>query len=412
MAHLASLTVYARWEVEDLSGLQCLTALTSLSVTRNSVSDVSPLSELTGLTELDLGWNQISVLGPLSGLNALTSLLLPEERPAEGERWSLLIVLHSAGGSGSTMVDRFQAWGHDGYVVCAPKAKDLTWEPNDLERTLAIAKHLIEVLPIDARKVHVAGYENGGDEMSPLVFDDDLKPCSVAWLTSGYRGTQVPKWAKTALGAIALAGTEDGNHGAAKATVPMLRDKVRNVEFHEQPGLGHAFPRELMPYLKWWMGVQEGRLELGDDRYFDWKGDLAAAVASQEGYKKGGVLLWLYAADDAEKEATRTVQHEIFFDTEVRFLARQIPCVKIDVLVRDHPSPLFLRNTTRRRGLSSLEMSTSRGTFSTTFQGRTSLPLAPHFRRDPRWILLCGRTRSSRMLRTSSDASTACRSRR
>lgn len=266
----------------------------------------------------------------LEGLK--TTLVLPPGRPAEGARWSLVIALHGAGGAGSTMADRLETWATGGYVLCAPKAKDLTWEPNDLESTLAIAKHLMEVLPIDPKKVHVVGYENGGDEMSPLVFDDDLKPRSAAWLTSGYRGTQVPRWAKATMAVIAVAGTRDPSLKAARRTVPALRKKVRHVELRVVQDLGHRFPISELNYLRWWVGAQEGRLVPGEDLSFLWEENVEAAVASQATVKKGGVLVWFFTREDAASDVARTIQHRVFFSAEVRFLAGQIPTVRLDAV--------------------------------------------------------------------------------
>lgn len=259
-----------------------------------------------------------------------TVLVLPNEITAE-EPASLLVILHGAGGTATGMAGSFSTWAKEGYVVCAPKSTTSTWEPSDLKCVFRIAAHMKEVLPIDPRKVHVVGYSNGGWNLHPLAFDDDLHPCSATWIAAGFRGGHVPKWAKKELGAIALAGGEDPNLSAARATVPALRDKVRNVEVQVEPGLGHEFPRTLMPYLKWWMGVQEGRLTPGDDLGFDWTEDLDAALASQEGVKKGGVLVWAFAAEDVENPLAKDLQHVVFFDPEIRFLGRQIPCVKLDL---------------------------------------------------------------------------------
>ncbi len=259
-------------------------------------------------------------------------LVLPDALSAESPA-SLLIILHGAGGTATGMAGSFTPWAKDGYVVCAVKARDATWEVDDLKRVRTIAAHLKEVLPIDAEKAHVVGYSNGGWNLHPLAFDDDLKPCSATWIAAGFSGGQIPKWAKNHLGAIALAGSEDGNNRSARQTVPALEDKVRSVEFREEPGLGHAFPRTLMPYLQWWMGVQEGRLTPGVDLSFEWGADLPAAIASQAGGKKGGVLLWLYTPTDLRQapEQTKLLQNEVFFDPEVRFLGNQLACVKLDV---------------------------------------------------------------------------------
>ena len=201
----------------------------------------------------------------------------------------------------------------------------------------SVRAHLKEALPIDPKRVHVVGFSNGGWELHPLAFDEELRPCSATWVAAGFRGGQVPKWARTDLGALAMAGSEDPNCDAAKKTVRALRGKVRNVEVRIQQGLGHRYPRELVSYHQWWMGVQDGRVYPGDDRSLEWVDDLDAAIESQEGAKRGGVLVWLYTEDDDEKPAAKNIQHAAFFDPEVRFLARQIPCVRIDVSEEAEP---------------------------------------------------------------------------
>ncbi|OUD12421.1 leucine-rich repeat domain-containing protein [Thioflexithrix psekupsensis] len=64
----------SKCEIEDLSPLQGLTALTGLSLENNQINDLSPLQGLTALTWLGLYENQISDLSPLQGLTALTGL--------------------------------------------------------------------------------------------------------------------------------------------------------------------------------------------------------------------------------------------------------------------------------------------------------------------------------------------------
>ena len=265
----------------------------------------------------------------LEGLK--TVLVLPDaldpERPA-----SFVVILHGSGGTATGMAGSFAGWAKDNYVVCAPKAQDMTWEPDDLKRVLRICAHLKASLPIDAKKVHVVGFSNGGWNLHPLAFDEDLRPCSATWVAAGFRGGQVPKWAKTELGALAMAGSEDANCRSARDTVTVLRNKVRNVEVQVQQGLDHKYPRELVGYHKWWMDVQDGRLMPGDDRAYPWSEDLDAGIATQaQVKKKGGVLVWLYTQKDAESEVARHIQRTALFDAEVRFLGKQLACVKLDV---------------------------------------------------------------------------------
>ncbi|MFV1959246.1 MAG: hypothetical protein ACC662_07515, partial [Planctomycetota bacterium] len=166
--------------------------------------------------------------------------------------------------------------------------------------------------------------------LPPLAFDDDLHPCSATWMAAGCQGGNIPKWAKTGLGAIALAGTEDPNARAAGETVRILRNKVRSVEVRYQEGIGHELPTKLLPYLQWWMGVQEERFTPGDDLSFEWTEDLPAAIRSLEGAKKGGVMVYVFSAEDQGKPEARVLQQEVFFDPEVRFLGQQLRCVRLD----------------------------------------------------------------------------------
>ena len=93
-----------------------------------------------------------------------------------------------------------------------------------------------------------------------------------------------------------------------------------------------------MPYLQWWMGVQEGRFVPGVDHHFAWTADLDAAIASQAGQKKGGVLLYVFSPDDAEDPDAKTLQNETLFDRDVRFLGEQIACVRWSLA--EHPERL------------------------------------------------------------------------
>lgn len=269
---------------------------------------------------------------------------------------SLVIVLHGAGGTADGMAGTFAAWEDGNYVVCAPKSTGQTWTPADLQAVLRIGARLKAALPIDPKRVHVVGFSNGGWNLSPLAFDDALRPLTATWVAAGYNGGSVPKWAKTGLSVLALAGSADGNADAARKTVPALREKVRRAEVRLQPGLGHSWPDQHNEYLRWWMGAAEGRFVPGEDRNFEWGEDLAAALGTLKGKKAGGVLVYLH--DDSE--ISRAIQNDIFQDPLVRHYGSRLACVKLPraggpfdaavaVLKRDgKPHTLFTDKVTAR----------------------------------------------------------------
>jgi hypothetical protein len=67
-------------KIHDVTGLQCLHALTKLDLKSNQLVDVSPLGSLAQITSLELDDNQIRNVAPLSGLHALQTLSLPANR--------------------------------------------------------------------------------------------------------------------------------------------------------------------------------------------------------------------------------------------------------------------------------------------------------------------------------------------
>jgi len=262
----------------------------------------------------------------LEGLQ--TTLLIPNDLSARKPA-SLILLLHGSGDSGGNLAPALRAWVEKNHVVCAPTATDpRAWSPADVQAVSRIGQHLLKVLPLDPRHVHAIGFSNGGWNLAPLAFDDTLRPCSATWVAAGYRGGKIGKWAKKGMGVLALAGEQDGNAASARATVPALQGKVRSVEARFQLGLGHKWPRELMPYLQWWMGVQEGRFTPGDDRNFPWTDDIEAAVATQKDKKRGGVLLYVFDPKDADKPDAKRLQNEVFMDPLVRNYGAQLATVK------------------------------------------------------------------------------------
>jgi predicted esterase len=258
-----------------------------------------------------------------------TELNLPDGLSKE-KPGSLIIILHGAGGTATGMAGSMRDWVPEHYVVCAPKSTAATWSTPDVQAVLRIGAHLKKVLPIDPKKVHVLGFSNGGWNLSPLAFDDDLRPCTATWIAAGCTGGRVGKWAAKELGVLALAGEQDGNAGAARGTVKVLKGKVKHVEVRFQPNLGHKWPNELMPYLKWWMGAMEGRFVPGEDRNFEWWRSIEKPLKHLEGEKKGGLFVYAFHADDADDPVAKKLQNETLMDSLVRHYGNQLEPVKLD----------------------------------------------------------------------------------
>ena len=250
---------------------------------------------------------------------------LTKEAPA-----SLVVILHGAGGTATGMAAALREWIPLGYVICAPKSKGQVWSDSDVDAVKRIIAHVRKVLPIDAKKTHVIGFSNGGWNLPALAFDDTVKPCSATWVASGCRVAATPKWAVEGLGVLALAGTEDANAASARETVKLLRGKVRTVEARFQPKLGHEWPAELAPYLRWWMGAMEGRFEPGVDLNLAWGTSIERATAALAGDKKGGIVVLAYHADDKDKPLAKELTNEILMDSLVRHYGQQLEAVKLD----------------------------------------------------------------------------------
>ena len=264
-------------------------------------------------------------------------LVVPDDYDPAKE-WSMIVILHGNGGSHVNMSLSVGPLGKEGFIICAPKSRAAGWDGRDVADVRKIVVHLKETLSIGKNRLHGLGFSNGGWNLASLVFDEDLHFISGCWMAAGYDGGKVPKWARRDFGAMALAGAQDGNASFAEATVDKLYDKVRNVEHHIQPNLGHAWTRELEPYMWWWFKVMDGRFTPGDDMSFKWGSDVEAAKAKMETEKLGG-FVWFYSEqDDAESEEAQRVQHEVFFDPLVRKYGNQLVPLR---LKREEHQELF-----------------------------------------------------------------------
>ncbi len=70
-------------QISNITGLDCLTALTTLNLSGNRIRDIEALASLTELTQLNLTGNLIDDISPAAGLTKLDTLLLGKNQIAD-----------------------------------------------------------------------------------------------------------------------------------------------------------------------------------------------------------------------------------------------------------------------------------------------------------------------------------------
>ena len=260
----------------------------------------------------------------LEGLKC--SVVMPTAAEAAKER-SLLVILHGAGGTETGMAGSLAHLAADGFVILAPKSAGETWAKADLDAVRKIVADLKKRLRVGEGRLHAAGFSNGGWNLDPVAFDEELKFSSACWIAAGFKGGKPPAHAKKGMGALALAGSEDGNRDAAEQTPKLLDGKMRSAECRIQPGLGHAWPEKLMPYYRWWLLVQEGRFVPGECAAFEWAGTPAEAIAAAK-TRKTGAFVYLYGPDQEADPAAKAFQNDVFRDPLVQRYGSQLVAAK------------------------------------------------------------------------------------
>lgn len=252
------------------------------------------------------------------------TLEMPKAFDASAEH-SLVVVLHGLGGTADGMGRALQFLNEKDYVIAAPKSVGQGWEKSDLDAVKEIVKELKAKVKVGAGRLHGVGFSNGGWNLHTMVFDPDLGFATGAWVAAGCREGSPEKSARKTFGAIAFAGSEDPNRSAAQATVGYLEDKVKSVEFHEQAGIGHEWPRELMPYFGWWLDVQEGRFTPGACRAFEWDDPVRLTQVVEGGTGvKAGAFAYVYDAAAVDDAAAKELENDLFRDPSVQFFGRQL----------------------------------------------------------------------------------------
>ena len=249
-------------------------------------------------------------------------------------RPGMIVVLHGAGGTATGMAGALAFMAPKGYVVVAPKSTGQVWTPGDVEKVRELVRDLERDLRVDHERLHAVGFSNGGWNLPLLAFDEKMHFLSATFVASGWQGRRPPKKARKRMGILALVGSEDGNRPHALQIPKLLGKSVRRAEVRVQPGLGHAWPRKLMPFFAWWIEALEGRCQPGVDMNFEWITDLDAARATMVQEKRKG-MIYFYSREEEDGDLTRKLQCETFFDPRVRFYGAQLVPILLDIA--EHP---------------------------------------------------------------------------
>ena len=255
-------------------------------------------------------------------------LVMPRDYDPAKE-YALLIGLHGMGGDARSVAGGFADLAREGFVVCAPKSTQGGWDQPNVKKSKEILSLLMGKLSIGEKRLHGVAFSQGAGFLSSLVFDPKFNFVSASWSMGGCSGGKVPPRARKEMGAITLVGGQDWARGAAEGTVKMLAKKVRSVECHVQPGIGHEYPSALVAFHRKWLLVMDGRFTPGECATIEFGGGLESAKEEMAAEKKGA-LVYVYSAEESEEAETRRVQNEIFFDPMLRHYAGQVARVKAD----------------------------------------------------------------------------------
>jgi hypothetical protein len=267
-------------------------------------------------------------------------ILSPPEK-YEGTR-SIVLVLHDHIGNGKDTVNRLAALAERGFIVVGPSSKSGGWTTPELETVKGIARDLFDRYGIPKERRHVAGHWTGAGDLGVLALDEGLGFRTGCWMNAAWPGGSIPKSAREGFAGLFLWGAKEGpsrvdryRRGATsfaeKARVSVARGEP------QEPGLGRSrsedavIPTSLLPFWAYFLECMEGRYVHGRDLAFDWTEDLEAARAAMGERKIGGlVYVWSKDADDAEKERTKALQNEVFFDHVVQHFGQQLAAVRLE----------------------------------------------------------------------------------
>jgi hypothetical protein len=275
----------------------------------------------------------------------------PKAKPEGG--YSLMVFLHGfsnlgagppAADSHGREVGRLVPLLERGFVLAGPwsKSKDGNWATPDVRAVREIAKDLIARYEVARERRHCAGFWGGADGLPEIAFEEDLGFRTATWIDFAWGGGSVPKWAKEELNGLFLWGANEGPSRVPRyrKACSLLSERVKRSVEHglpQEPGLGRAradmaeFPAKALPFWAHFLVTMEGRFEPGREESFAWAEDLATARAAMEQERRAGfAYVYSGAPGPEERERTRDLQRDVFFDRAVRHFAEQIVAVKIE----------------------------------------------------------------------------------
>ena len=180
---------------------------------------------------------------------------------AAGERLPLVVTLHGAGGGAEGGLALLRALaGEHGLVLLAPASRGATWDAiggsygADVELIDRSLRAVFERLPIDPRRVAVAGFSDGASYALGLGLANGNLFSSIVAFSPGFVPGAV---ARTGTPAVFVShGTEDEVlpiERTSRAIVPALEDDGYDVTYREFDG-PHTVPPEVARAAAEWLG--------------------------------------------------------------------------------------------------------------------------------------------------------------
>ena len=185
---------------------------------------------------------------------ALTYALFVPEIKA-GERFPLLVSLHGAGDTEAPYMNMWKGHGEKNrWMILAPKSMGPTWTPYCMVRIVQLIEEFKAKYPVDAKRIYVHGYSNGGNTAALLAsVNPGLFAAAVCIHGFPSRAIAARQEGQNLKGTriFAVAGGKDPCFPLAqvKDTCEGLKEIGVQVTLHERPDAAHNYPSDLQDKL-------------------------------------------------------------------------------------------------------------------------------------------------------------------